>query len=118
MGTRASWRSLGPWLAQLMWQVMTVIIVGLRVVASPLSPSPVAGEVHWDEVGRAEQISTGKVCTNWASEQRDLPRDVSTFIAGFSLYKVCRLSSSPLTAVPWGALCVRLSKILILSEWH
>lgn len=69
------------------------------------------------KVGRAEEISAG-VCTNCASEQRNLPGDVSNFIAGFFSLQGLLLQLFTLTAVPKGALRVCLSKILILSEWH
>lgn len=61
---------------------------------SSWSPTPVGGEVDWGEVRGAEEISA-EVCTNWASEERNLPGDVSNFISGFFLYKLCCFSSSP-----------------------
>lgn len=75
------------------------------------------GEVDWGEVRSAEEISA-EVCTNWASEERNLPGDVSNFIAGFFSLQALLLQLFTLTAVPKGALRVCLSKILILSEWH
>ena len=61
---------------------------------SSWSSALVRGEVDRGEVGRVEEISAG-VCTNRSSEQGNLPGDVSNFIAGFFLYKVCCFSSSP-----------------------
>lgn len=65
---------------------MLAAVVALRIMGQPLLLSPVGGEEDRGELGRAEQISTGKVCPNWASEQRNLPRDVSNFIAAFFFF--------------------------------
>lgn len=97
---------------------MLAAVVALRIMGQPLLLSPVGGEEDRGELGRAEQISAGKVCPNWASEQRNLPRDVSNFIAAFFFLQGLPPQLFTLTAVPKGALCVCLSKILILSEWH
>lgn len=56
---------------------------GLKHRGSQTAPSQVRGEEGWGELGRAEQICVGKVCTSQASEQRNLSHDVSNFIAGF-----------------------------------
>lgn len=76
-------------------KTMTLRIAGsLEPARLPLF-LPNGGEVGWGELGSTGCISAGKVCANWVSEQRDLPRDVSNFIAGF-FFSLTRFAASAL----------------------